>query len=46
MAPDEIAQEYEHLRLGQVHAAVAYYHVNREEIDADLAADAAAFERS
>jgi uncharacterized protein (DUF433 family) len=28
-----------HLSLAQVHAALAYYYSNREEIDADLAAE-------
>ncbi|SPE35800.1 conserved hypothetical protein [Candidatus Sulfopaludibacter sp. SbA6] len=42
MAPDEIALEYPHLTLAQVHAALAYYHVNRDEIEADLAEEEAA----
>jgi uncharacterized protein (DUF433 family) len=37
MTPEEIALEYSHLTLAQVHAALAYYHANRDEIDADLA---------
>jgi uncharacterized protein (DUF433 family) len=37
MTPEEIALEYPHLTLAQVHAALAYYHVNREEIETDLA---------
>jgi len=37
MSPEEIALEYPHLSLAQVHAALAYYHVNRGEIEADLA---------
>src|SRR5229473_7775731 len=45
MTPEEIALEYPHLTLAQVHAALAYYHVNRDEIEADLAReDAAALE--
>src|SRR2546430_1468662 len=39
MTPEEIALEYPHLTLAQVHAALAYYHVNRDEIEADLAQD-------
>ena len=35
MTPEEIALEYPHLTLAQVHAALAYYHVNRDEIEAD-----------
>jgi uncharacterized protein (DUF433 family) len=37
MSPEEIALEYPHLNLAQVHAALAYYHANREEIEADIA---------
>ena len=36
MTPEEIAQEYPHLTLAQVYAALAYYHGNREEIEADI----------
>ena len=42
MTPEEIALEYPHLTLAQVHAALAYYHVNRDEIEADLAEEEAA----
>src|SRR5256885_9054196 len=42
MTPEEIALEYPHLTLAHVHAALAYYHVNRDEIEADLAKDEAA----
>jgi hypothetical protein len=31
--------EVGHLSLAQVYAALAYYHANRDEIDADLAAE-------
>jgi uncharacterized protein (DUF433 family) len=34
---EEIALGYGHISLAQVHAALAYYHANREEIEADLA---------
>jgi uncharacterized protein (DUF433 family) len=37
MSPDEIAREYPHLTLAQVHAALAYYHANAEEIESDIA---------
>src|SRR6266498_3596922 len=37
MTPEEIALEYPHLTLAQVHAALAYYHANRPEIEADIA---------
>jgi uncharacterized protein (DUF433 family) len=36
LAPEDIALEYPHLTLAQVHAALAYYHANREEIEADI----------
>lgn len=35
-SPEEIAENYGHLSLAQVHAALAYYHANRREIDAYL----------
>jgi uncharacterized protein (DUF433 family) len=37
--PEEIADEYPHLTLAHVYAALAYYHANREEIEADLLAE-------
>jgi len=43
--PEEIADEYAHLSLAQVHAALAYYHANQVEIEADLAAEDAEIER-
>jgi hypothetical protein len=42
MSPEEIALEYPHLTLAQVHAALAYYHANREEIETDIAQEEAA----
>jgi uncharacterized protein (DUF433 family) len=36
LSPEEIATQYGHLSLAQVHAALAYYHANPEEIEADL----------
>ena len=44
LSPEEIAAKIEHLSLAQIHAALAYYHANREEIDGDLAAEEAAVE--
>ena len=41
LTAEEIAERIGHLTLGQVYAALAYYHANREEIDADLAAEEA-----
>lgn len=44
-SPEEIVGKIPHLTLAQVHAAVAYYHANRDEIDQDLAADEALYEQ-
>lgn len=40
-SPEDIADQYPHLKLAQVYAALAYYHANREEIESALAAEAA-----
>jgi uncharacterized protein (DUF433 family) len=37
--PEEILVEYSGLSLGQVHAALAYYYDNKDEIEAELAAE-------
>lgn len=37
LTPEEIAAEISHLTLAQVHAALTYYHANREEIERDMA---------
>jgi uncharacterized protein (DUF433 family) len=42
LSPEEIAAKIEHLTLAQIHAALAYYYANRDEIDADIAAEDAA----
>jgi uncharacterized protein (DUF433 family) len=36
LLPEEIAAKYGFLQLHQVHAALAYYHANRAEIDEEL----------
>jgi uncharacterized protein (DUF433 family) len=41
LTPEEIATQYGHLNLAQVHAALAYDHANAEEIKADLAQEEA-----
>lgn len=38
-APAEIAGNFGHLSLAQVHAALAYYYANKAEIDADREAE-------
>jgi uncharacterized protein (DUF433 family) len=35
-SPEEIAANFGHLSLAQVHAALAYYHSNRDEIETYL----------
>ena len=40
-SPEEIARRIGHLTLAQVYAALAYYHANQAQIEADLAADEA-----
>jgi uncharacterized protein (DUF433 family) len=44
LTPEEIAAKIEHLTLAQIHAALAYYHANRDEIDSDIAAEEVATE--
>ncbi len=42
---EEIAADLDHLALAQVYAALTYYHANQAEIEADLAAEKAEYER-
>jgi uncharacterized protein (DUF433 family) len=44
--PEEIVRKYEHLDAAGVYAALAYYLANREEIDAEIAADEAENDRA
>lgn len=37
--PEEIVRKYKHLTLAGVHASLAYYHANREQVDAEIAED-------
>ncbi len=41
-SPDELAQDYD-LSMAEVHAALAYYYCNKDEIDSDIRDD---FKRS
>ena len=34
---EEIADQYPHLTLARVYAALTYYHANRDEVEAELA---------
>ena len=36
---EDIADQYPHLTLAQVYTALAHYHANRDEVEADLAAE-------
>lgn len=45
LSPEEIRSRMGHLTLAQVYAALAYYHANRDEIEADLAQDIAEADR-
>jgi uncharacterized protein (DUF433 family) len=38
-SPEEIVRKYEHLDAAGVYAALAYYHANQAEIDAEIASD-------
>ena len=37
--PEEIADDYPHLSLAQVYAALAFYHANSTQIDAEMQAE-------
>ncbi|MEG3977653.1 DUF433 domain-containing protein [Microcoleus sp. herbarium8] len=45
MSPEEIITEISHLNLAQVHGALAYYYANQEQINADIAAEEAEYDR-
>ena len=44
-SPEEIASQYGHLTMVQVHAAITYYHANQEAIEAEIAAEQALYDR-
>jgi uncharacterized protein (DUF433 family) len=44
-SPEEIGDRIGHLSPAQVYAALAYYHANREEIEADIAGEEVEAER-
>ncbi|MFI5303649.1 MAG: DUF433 domain-containing protein [Nitrospiria bacterium] len=37
LTPEELAQRFPHISLGQIHDALAYYYDNREEVEKDIA---------
>lgn len=39
LSAEEIATQLQHLSLAQIYAALTYYHMHVEEIEADIAAD-------
>lgn len=45
MSPEDIAEELEFLTLAQIYAALAYYHANKDEIEAYLAEEKAEYDR-
>ncbi|MEZ2224950.1 MAG: DUF433 domain-containing protein [Microcoleus sp.] len=45
MSPETILEEISYLNLAQIYAALSYYHANRKEIEADLAAELAEYDR-
>jgi uncharacterized protein (DUF433 family) len=44
-SPEEIVENYPQLTLATVHAALAYYYANRQEVDDALAAEEAEYDR-
>lgn len=44
LSAEDVVQTYPHLALSQVYAALAYYHANREEIEAEIIAADVAYE--
>src|SRR5438067_13527316 len=41
MSPEEIASEIPHVSLAQIYTALAYYHANRAEMEAEMTAEEA-----
>jgi uncharacterized protein (DUF433 family) len=39
LVAEEIATQLPHLELAQIYAALTYYHVNADEVEADIEAD-------
>ena len=40
LIPEEIVHKIGHINLAQIHAALAYYYVNKSEIDQYIASEA------
>ncbi|MBW3600695.1 MAG: DUF433 domain-containing protein [Planctomycetes bacterium] len=45
LTPEEIVTQIPHLTLAQVHAALSFYHANRDHMEAAMAAEDAEIER-
>jgi uncharacterized protein (DUF433 family) len=45
LIPEEIAADRPPLSLAQIYAALAFYHANKQEIDADIAAEERAYDK-
>ncbi len=45
LTPEEITDQYPHINLAQIYAALTYYHANRNEIDRELEAETTDFLR-
>ena len=45
LTAEEIVEQYPHINLSQIYAALAYYYANRDEIDRELEAEASDFLR-
>ena len=43
---EEIARQYPHLTLAEIHAALGYYYDHREEIDAELSEELTALDQA
>ncbi len=39
LGPEDMVRHYPYLKLAEVHAAMAYYHDHREELDAEIQAE-------
>jgi len=44
-SPEEISRRNGYITLAQVYAALAYYHANRAEMDAEMAAEEVLYDR-
>jgi uncharacterized protein (DUF433 family) len=43
-SPEEIARKLNHLSLAQIYSALAFFHANRESIEAEIIAEDTAYE--